>query len=162
MKDIPCVPNQTLLTDSGFLRLYDDNCKVGESKFKNLEWTYVPAHGYQNETGPPDKPQSDKVAAWTSSFRFSVSPEHRLQPTFCTKHVARSYSLLFRIYISGAYVEMVDCEVPLQVVFPPMKVLDPHSSAGEAAHPCLGNAAIRRQDIVCKHIDMAITGSDAE
>lgn len=161
VKDIPCVPNQALLTENGFLRLYDDVCKVGVSKFKNLEWIYVPTHGYQNENGPPDKPQSDKMAAWTSSFRCSVSPEHRLQPTFCTKHVARSYSPLFRIHIRGAYVEMVDCEVPLRVVFPPSKILDPHSSADEAAPLCLGSAAIRRKDIVRRHIDMAIAGSDA-
>ncbi|EHK44744.1 hypothetical protein TRIATDRAFT_308306 [Trichoderma atroviride IMI 206040] len=131
-KDIPCFRNQTHLTDSELLRLYNDVRKAGKWKLENLEWTYVPTLGYQNGNGPSDKSQSDKVAAWISSLRFSISPKYRLQATFCTKHVARSYSLLFRIHITGVYVEMVDFEAPLQVVFPPTEMLDSHSFAHEA------------------------------
>jgi hypothetical protein len=53
---------------------------------------------------------------WVTSIRIPISSVQRLQPTFCSKLVARFYSIPLRIRINGAYAEKIDCEVPLQVV----------------------------------------------
>lgn len=83
---------------------------------------------------------------WTSSIRILISSEHRLQPTFCTKLIARFYSVLLRIRISGAYAPIVDCEVPLQVVYPRSTLQGDRSHVEEdAASPCLGKDIILSQ-----------------
>jgi hypothetical protein len=53
---------------------------------------------------------------WVTSIRIPIGSVQRLQPTFCSKLVARFYSIPLRIRINGAYAEKIDCEVPLQVV----------------------------------------------
>lgn len=188
-KNLACVPKQTLLTGDGLLRLHDDVLKVGESKYQNLKWTWL----------PPDDPvenqaarQSDSLyqfngnistktersasssevfrtssasssaenasesggekGTWATSIRIPISSVQRLQPTFCSKLVARFYSILLRIRIKAAYAESIDCEVPLQVVH--TRRMSETTMApvqeDESLH-CLGRAVVLSQGDVSQH-----------
>ncbi|EXL39293.1 hypothetical protein FOCG_18096 [Fusarium oxysporum f. sp. radicis-lycopersici 26381] len=149
-KSLSCVPKQTLLTDDGLLRLYDDVLKVGESKYQSLKWTWLPpdneaenrparqsdslSHFNGDTSTKPERSASSSEVfrissassyaenvsesrgengTWVTSIRIPISSIQRLQPTFCSKLIARFYSILLRIRINGAYAEMIDCEVPL-------------------------------------------------
>ena len=175
VENIPCVPTQALLARNRLLRLYDDVTKVGDSEFRNLAWRYTPGTDSQIEHSlsdealsittpsslsmpakvltqeslqPLGESSSATVGSWNASIRFPVSPDMKQQPTFCTDLFARSYSLLFRVRISGAYVKMLDFEVPLQVVYPHTVAETPEPLSLEKASPCLGRIALYRQDSV--------------
>ena len=115
IKDIQCIPNQSLVTSNGYLRLHDDITKVSESKFSELEWTRLPRpedqreEKYQNKTNCDllsglESPHSsalilrqgfavdhgDSIETWSTSISVPITPEQMLQPTFCTKLISRS------------------------------------------------------------------------
>ncbi|QKD57271.2 uncharacterized protein FOBCDRAFT_95130, partial [Fusarium oxysporum Fo47] len=115
-KSLSCVPKQTLLADDGLLRLHDDVLKVGESKYQNLKWIEVFTTSFASSSAENASESGGENGTWVTSIRIPVSSVQRLQPTFCSKFVARFYSIPLRIRINGAYAEKIDCEVPLQVV----------------------------------------------
>lgn len=188
-KSLSCVPKQTLLADDGLLRLHDDVLKVGESKYQNLKWMWLPPDDQvengaarqsdslshfdgDTSTKPERSASSSEVfrtsfasssaenasesggenGTWVTSIRIPVSSVQRLQPTFCSKFVARFYSIPLRIRINGAYAEKIDCEVPLQVVHTRRMAEANLAPVQEDASPhCFGPAVILSQGNVSQH-----------
>ncbi|KAH7124968.1 hypothetical protein B0J13DRAFT_150485 [Dactylonectria estremocensis] len=180
-RSLSCVPKQTLLSDDSLLRLHDDVLKVGESKYQNLKWTWLPPDDQAENLAAR---QSDSLSqfngntsiktersassnevfntpsasssaentlesggekgTWVTSIRIPISSVQRLQPTFCSKLVARFYSIPLRIRINGAYAEKIDCEVPLQVVHT-RRMPEANLVQEDASPHCLGRAVILSQ-----------------
>lgn len=53
---------------------------------------------------------------WTSNWTIPIEIDLRLLPTFCSSLVARLYSLMVRVRVTGVRQESFDLEVPLQVI----------------------------------------------
>jgi hypothetical protein len=72
---LSCVPKQTLLIDDGLLRLHNDVLKVGESKYRNPNWAWLP-------TGLPTDDQVENGGARQPdslshfSGNISIKAEH--------------------------------------------------------------------------------------
>lgn len=177
-KPINCVPTRFAIRDKGTMVLYDEDTRLGDSKFPKLKWTYTTHDGDHIETLDPDgsyaldktpllnsnrdsgvvrmlptspsedETRSDRHGIWKASVRFPIAIQQRQQPTFCTELLARSYLLLFRLHIGGAYVEMLDCEVPLQVAYPYRTNETPAVLAQHDISGCLGASALNREESV--------------
>lgn len=130
VEPMPCVPRQAFLAHSDTVRLRDDIIKLDHEEYKNFDWAFC--SGAQR-TDPPiyqelaeavtakgtsahSKSISHVSDAWTTSFRIPIRPLVTLPPTFCGKLISRSYSLLLRIRTGAVRSQMVDFEIPLQVV----------------------------------------------
>jgi hypothetical protein len=53
---------------------------------------------------------------WVGKIRYPISINSRPLPTFCSSIVARLYSVILRVKVSGIRQEAFELEVPLQVV----------------------------------------------
>src|SRR5205807_1807944 len=53
---------------------------------------------------------------WTTSLPIPINIKSYLIPTFCSSVVARLYTIILRVRISGARCDSFDLEVPLQVI----------------------------------------------
>lgn len=76
VKAIPAIPKQTLLTDSGLLRLHDDVLKLEESRFQALDWTWFPpADGVESDTTERSTlcSQNNRSGSVGSHIRFQAN-----------------------------------------------------------------------------------------
>lgn len=156
-----CMPKQTFLTQHGLLRLRDSILKLEPQSCDELEWRYIPPRIERD--GPPDyyESLSSDVApegsltqtgngTWRVTITVPIAPPQILLPTFCSKLIARSYTLLLPLTISGIANKGAEFEVPLQVIYPrPLEGDSAIHSADLASSPCLGPAKLSAEDQVC-------------
>lgn len=93
-----------------------------------------------------DSTVQNASSIWRSSVRIPISPSQTLLPTFCSKLVARSYSVLLRVDMAGVCTKRADFEVPLQVVhLSSTRHVDMHSTPPQDSSPCLGVTTLLAQ-----------------
>jgi len=122
------LPSQTLLTIHGAIRLRDDMIKLETQNIPNVSWGYTYDAKEDGTIGKAT--QSDRQSLqsasksnpqppqgkWTTKINCSIRIDSRLLPTFCSAIVARLYSIILRVKVSGIKRESFDLEVPIQVV----------------------------------------------
>jgi hypothetical protein len=140
VKAFPGPPGQDFLSTQKDTRLRDDIVKLENKTVTNASWGFRFDLESHNEAGPPtslsrslspgrssddkaDRPPSisesksqDSNGRWISNWTVPVQVNGRLLPTFCSAIVARYYSLVIRVKVSGVRQEAFDLEVPLQVI----------------------------------------------
>lgn len=142
-----CPPKEADLAGKNLVRLHENVMPLSEQRFSNLGWrlrsqgmemcappTYEDSESVMQEIrliassgsgglSPSDTssvtPRVSQDGSWTASLELSIQPPALLVPAFCGRHIARSYSLVLRIRVSGAHGKIPDLELPLQVVYPP-------------------------------------------
>jgi hypothetical protein len=140
VKSFPSLPGQDLLNTQKGTKLRNDIVKLKTRTVTNASW------GYRFDLGgigidfspnlstpsiPSNRSSADEAARsssglksnpansngkWISNWTIPIHVDGRLLPTFCSALVARSYSLIVRVKVSGVRQEVFDLEVPLQVV----------------------------------------------
>ena len=128
IRAFPRVPDQSLLTLYGGRRLRDDMMKLETQNIPNVSWGYtydVIGDGTIGNATQPDgqslqstsksNPQPPK-GKWTAKINCPIRIDSRLLPTFCSPIVARLYSIILRVKVSGIKRESFNLEVPVQVV----------------------------------------------
>lgn len=140
VKAFPRLPSQTLLTAHGGVRLRDDMIKLETRRISSVSWGYTYCIAEQamideatqsnGQSLPPASKSSlqPPKGKWTAKISHPIRVDSRLLPTFCSSIVARLYSVILRVKVSGIRKESFDLEVPLQVVHTP-----PDSQSSEAA-----------------------------
>ena len=133
IKSFPRLPSQSLLEAHSETRLRNDILKLETRYVKDVSWGYRFEIGSPTHEGPFDPTMQssnfDEMLAatgadegsaskgrWISNWTIPIEVENRLLPTFCSSLVARCYSLIIRVKVSGARQESFDLEVPLQVI----------------------------------------------
>lgn len=135
----PRLPSQTLLTVHGGVRLRDDMIKLETRKIPSVSWGYTyrmveqavideatQAGGQSLQPASKSNLQPPQ-GKWTAKINHPICVDSRLLPTFCSSIVARLYSAILRVKVSGIKKESFDLEVPLQVVHTP-----PEAQSSEA------------------------------
>ncbi|KAH8747616.1 hypothetical protein F5883DRAFT_386299, partial [Diaporthe sp. PMI_573] len=111
---ISCMPKQTD-PSQGCEALMRDG---GRQSISNSSTTSSASGGLSlRQSGSFDTPAEGEDALWRASVQISIKPPETLLPAFCSIFIARSYSLLFRIRLIGAYAKKIDLEIPLQTVY---------------------------------------------
>lgn len=64
----------------------------------------------------PSSLNNPATGKWACSLRVPIQVDSPLIATFCTSIVARLYTLLTRIKVSGAWCDSFNLEVPLQII----------------------------------------------
>jgi hypothetical protein len=131
IKAFPRLPSQTLLTVDGGVRLRDDMIKVETQKIPSISWGYtyrMAEHSTIDEATQCGR-QSLQPASrsnlqppqgkWTAKISHPICVNSLLLPTFCSSIVARLYTAILRVKVSGIKKGSFDLEVPLQVVHIP-------------------------------------------
>ncbi len=128
IKAFPQVPSQSLLTVYGGTRLRDDMIKLETQNVPNVSWGYTydiiedgkigeatqsGGQSFRPATKSNPHPPQGK---WTAKISYPIRVDCRLLPTFCSSIVARLYSVILRVKVSGIKKESFDLETPLQVV----------------------------------------------
>jgi hypothetical protein len=80
--------------------------KVGEA-------TQSDRQSYQSASKSNPQPSRGKLSA---EVGYLIRVDSRLLPAFCSAVVARSYSVILRLKVSGIKKESFELEVPIQVV----------------------------------------------
>lgn len=153
-----CLPTEADLAGKDLLRLHENVIPLSEQRFFNLDWRFR-SQGMEMRAPPtyedsesamqdirsiassgsgglsPSDPSSVTPSvsldgSWTASLGLSIQPRATLVPAFCGRRIARSYSLVLRVRVSGAHGKIPDLELPLQVVYPP-----PPPPSGQTAMP---------------------------
>jgi hypothetical protein len=92
-----------------------DAYSISDSIGSTVESPKLLAHDSPRKQQPsPHAPVPD--GNWTAIIEVPINLHTRLIPTFCNSLVARVYSLIVRLRISGVKCDPFDFEVPLQVV----------------------------------------------
>jgi hypothetical protein len=95
-----------------------------------------------------DSPAEGGEGVWSASVKISIKPLVTLLPTFCSNFVARSYSLLICVRVSGAYSKKTNLEIPVQVVYLPASATMVAALARQESSPCVGPVALlAEQDV---------------
>jgi hypothetical protein len=159
VKSFPRLPSQTLLSDNGTTRMRDEILKLEKRDISHIAWGYkydsassvseenVSAEGLRKSTSITS--QSGIVQAperkWTTSCPHPIRIDGRLLPTFCSSLVARLYTIIVRVKVSGIRKESFDLEVPLQVVHTsPRAMLDDGNSLVCPTEECNTSMDIRQ------------------
>jgi hypothetical protein len=135
VKPFPAPPGQDSLTPQSDTRLRDDLVKLETRKVTNVSWRSKFNLGIEStqesssrsgqtihSRGSPDYEVTmhgrdlESHARLISSWDVPIQVDGRLLPTFCSAMVARYYTLIVRVKVSGFHQEVFDLEVPLQVV----------------------------------------------
>jgi hypothetical protein len=139
VKPFPRPPSQCSLSTQSDTRLRDDIVKLGAHTVANPSWGYrfdldnqamedsrshsihtIPSPGSsinevtRHKTLEAKSPESN--SRWISNWDVPIQVDGRLLPTFCSALVARNYSFIVRVKVSGVQQAVFDLEVPLQVV----------------------------------------------
>jgi hypothetical protein len=140
VKAFPGSPSQGLLDVDTESRLRDDIVKLETWTIKNASWGYRFDIGRQSsdellnsasKMGLSNGRMNDEAAncpsnlepkttapngRWISNWTIPIEVDGRLLPTFCSALVARRYSLIVRVTVSGVQRESFVLEVPLQII----------------------------------------------
>lgn len=108
--------------------------------------------GRSGSCGPHNFSPDGHRGTWRASFKLAIDPSEVLVPAFCGSLISRSYSLLFRMRVSGAHGKNCDLELPLQVVYLPPQHSVPGVVPEQPTGPCKGPAALLAQQDVSFHI----------
>lgn len=142
VKSFPGPPGQDSLDTQKETRLRDDVVKLETRTVSNASWGYRFDLGGPPGTSPhsvtTERPSIDEVSSleskspnsngkWISNWTIPIQVDGRLLPTFCSAMVARYYSFIVRIKVSGVRREVFDLEVPLQVVHTSPNAANPGS-----------------------------------
>lgn len=140
IKAFPRLPSQSLLSLRGRTRLRDDLIKLETRTVEKVPWSYIFEMGSQvpnlshSSTAVGDLVDGNSVhgerrsstaslpsleGRWTAVLNIPIRVDARLLPTFCSSLVARMYSVILRVKVSGIRKESFDLEIPLQVVHTP-------------------------------------------
>ena len=139
VKPFSQLPSQTLSSD-GKTELRDDFLKLDKRHLSHVSWGYQyhsvetggddksisadngpsnqliePDIGSSSRSEPPSPSQAPS-GRWTARITHPIRVQSRLLPTFCSSIVARLYTVVIRLKISGIRRESFNLEVPLQVV----------------------------------------------
>ncbi len=152
---LSCMPKQTLLTSRGPMRLHDQLLALEQQVIKNFGWTLRTEASKPNEQTPAANinqqllSTSPNTLTWYSTvvIPIIIPKDHILLPGFCTTLVARSYSLMARISVSGARVQTLDFEVPIQVVHPCPPQMEEASTTSTARLPCFDTAKLLERNL---------------
>lgn len=120
----------------------DDHSSVGSSSKDSSAvaglWSWL--------SGSLEATDQNTDGGWHASVHISIAPSQTLLPTFCSKLIARQYSLLLRVAVGGVHVKKADFEVPLQVVhLRPTGQANMGLRLSENSTSCLGIAALLDQ-----------------
>jgi len=139
-KAFPGPPSQGLLDVDTESRLRGDIVKLETWTVKNASWGHrfdmgrqssdellnsasemVSSNGRMNyeATSCPRNLEPKTTAPngkWISNWTIPIEVDGRLLPTFCSSLVARRYSLIVHVRVSGVQKERFELEVPLQVI----------------------------------------------
>ncbi|OCK73309.1 hypothetical protein K432DRAFT_410795 [Lepidopterella palustris CBS 459.81] len=167
-----CLPKQTFLTQTACIRLHDEVIDLSRERYTQLEWEY--SSGLRNVKPPAYEDiirnhsfsttstssgssvlrfwasdssvlsDNDGGSAWSVTVRIPIKPQAKLLPTFCSSLIARSYSVVLRVKVTGVHAKKIDFEVPLQVVY----LQSPHMAAATESGHCAGPAALLAQQDV--------------
>jgi hypothetical protein len=161
VKSFPRLPSQTLLSDDGKTRMRDEVLKLEKREISHVAWGYkyssVGSVSVENESAEDlhlkkstsISSQSEILQApdgkWTASCNHSIRINGRLLPTFCSSLVARLYTIIVRVKVSGIRKEFFDLEVPLQVVHTsPRAMLDNDNNLVGPTEECNTSLDFRR------------------
>jgi hypothetical protein len=132
----PRLPSQSLLVSEDQFKLRDAVIKLDAGRNYPVSWRYIynmDAYSTSDSIGstvePPklfahNAPAKQQPSPhppipdgkWTAIIEVPIHLHARVIPTFCNSLVARVYSLIVRLRISGVKCDPFDFEVPLQVV----------------------------------------------
>jgi hypothetical protein len=130
----PRLPSQSLLVSNDGFKLHDALIKLEGGRKYPVSWGHrnnMDKYSISGSIGStvgsppaydaPTKQQSSPHAPvpdgkWTAIIEVPINLHTRVAPTFCNSLVARVYSLIVRLRISGVKSDFFDFEVPLQVV----------------------------------------------
>ncbi|KIW42978.1 uncharacterized protein PV06_06467 [Exophiala oligosperma] len=141
VKSFSQLPSQTLLSSDGKTRLRDDFLKLETRNLPHVSWSYqyhsVESGGDDANNGSTTQPDSGSSSCsgpaspsqapsgrWTARFTHPIRVQSRVLPTFCSAIVARLYTVIVRLKVSGIRRESFNLEIPLQVV---------HASSNDAS-----------------------------
>ncbi|KAF2665269.1 hypothetical protein BT63DRAFT_378367 [Microthyrium microscopicum] len=122
-KPMHCMPNQSDLSSENLLQLHDDIVRLEEQRHGNLEWT----------------PSLHEPQSWSTSLKIQINPSQVLLPSFCSVLLARSYSFLAKISVSGIHAKPMEFEMPLQVVYPFERTTSVHRTNSRTCEGAEGN-----------------------
>lgn len=163
-----CMTKQSDLAEDTLNHVHDDVTKLEERRFSDLEWRQI------LESGLDDMPTTDEALAssgpqilsgqnglrgkpnerhgaydgvWKASITVVIKPPELLVPAFCGSLIARSYSLLLRIRVRGAYGRKCGLELPLRVAHIPHQSM-PRCLPEQTSGSCKGPVALLAQEDV--------------
>lgn len=146
-KPIRCMPRQADLTSKALIRLHDAVLKLEEQRFSALEWEYAPADNLEGASLV--RPSSSAHGSvWRARLTLAIKPPETLPPSFCGTLIARSYSLLVVISVSGARGKKCCLELPFQVVYHGDTERGPGTIPAQPAGGCKGPGALLVQEAV--------------
>jgi hypothetical protein len=139
VKSFPRLPSQTLLESFREMRLRDGILKLETQYVRDVSWGYRVSLdsrsnvslasqlslSISNKDGTRQASMiSEPNGKWISNWTVPIEVNGRLLPTFCSSLVARFYTLIVRVKVTGARQEAFDLEVPLQVIHTPLGKTD--------------------------------------
>lgn len=159
---LPCLPSQALLAQNALVRLHDQTVKLRRKEYTQLDWIYCPR---LESTEPPSYERSERDDAlggdfaslgdvahgdhtWKTLVKVPIEPSVALLPSFCSSFIARSYSLLLHLRVTGIRTQVIDLEVPLQVVHKRPAQVRMDSVHEEGSGSCIGPAGLLAQEKV--------------
>ena len=90
------------------------------------------ACGAEEIKGPAARPQTAQSSdvtiekskeAWSTYLKVPITPPNRLLPSFCARHTALAYTLIYRVTIVGVHTKRIYLGSPLQVAYPTHEIL---------------------------------------
>lgn len=120
------LPGQTMLHFRSNLRLHDEKSRLRTSHVTTTSWQHQnqdaeSSHGAVSVSGPGSPLLLDNgPRKWNTRIHLPVEIPPGLLPTFCSAIVARQYSLIIQVTVTGANVGQFILEVPLQVTYGPL------------------------------------------
>jgi hypothetical protein len=135
VKSFPRLPSQTLLGHYSQTKLRDGIIKLDTETVRNVSWGYrfstenrvnatLTSQTSLSSSIPGGSEQSnirvlkadEPNGKWISNWTVPIEVNGRLLPTFCSSLVARFYTFVVRVKVTGTRQESFDLEVPLQVI----------------------------------------------